>query len=443
MRTVHSPDCGGPNHDYCVFQPAVLYIDVFNRGAQVYIENGLRTILNDLPPCADPYGCAIPENRNWDRYDINAVPGGAHVPFARGSIPGSNNGMTLGQVLGYRAILVNTADLSTNAALHDEDYMLFDTWLRSSDCDANLHRQALLFNGDGIGEIDPLENPYGAQFMSQTLGAELLCDAFNGSTGDPGCGSESSSYCVRLLPSEGPFSPEIDVDAWGNSCPNRFGFHVYSPVNGGTGNRLYYAEDDAKEMSFAQILNENLAANRNYRTVLDGVSWHHLSERNPGGSGEERCPRDLPSIVSAEVAEIGATLKWCFDVDDFASLPRIAPANDLGECQGTWDLGGTGVDEDVWASPWINRLYQNRPNPSATETTIRFSLAREGPVEIVIYDVNGRHVRTLIDQRTQAGLHSLVWDRTNDKGVAVGSGVYWSQMTAACYSSTRKMIVIR
>jgi hypothetical protein len=298
-------------------------------------------------------------------------------------------------------------------------------------------------NGDGVGDINPVANPYGVQFLNQTLGADLLCDAFNGWTEDPDCGSESSSYCVRLLPAEGPFSPEIDVDAWGSYCPNLLNFHVYSPINGGTGNRIYYAEDDAKEMSFAQITNENLAANRNYRTVLDGVSWHHMTEREPGGVGEGRCPRDLPFITSAGIAEIGAALKWCFDVDDLASIPRNTLASELSECQGTWDLGGTDVEEDVSDSPRINRLYQNRPNPSAPTTTIRFSLAQEGPVEIAIYDVNGRRLRTLIDQQMKAGLYALPWDGRNDDGLSVGSGVYWTKMEAGSFESTKKLMVLK
>jgi hypothetical protein len=441
VRFAHVPDCGDPGFDRCAYHPAVLYIDMESLGAQVYIENALRTIVNGMPPCQDPYGCEIPHDRNWDRYDIERSPCCYHVPFGRGPIPGSNNGMTLSQILGYRAILVNTGRLVYNTQIHDVTYELFDEWLTSPDCESNLSRQALLLNGDGIGEIYPDRNPYGVQFLEQTLGASLYCDSFHGqNVTEPNCGAVNTSYCVRWLPTGGPFDTEIDVDAWGSWCPNLYRFHAYSPMGTGVGNRSYSAEDGLKEMSFAQILNEDLGPNANYRTVLDGVSWHHMTARDPGGDPDE-CPRDLPSIVEAEIAEIGTALKWCFDVEDYESIPKLVSAKFLWECQGT-DCCPADIDENQPTSR-INRLYQNRPNPFNPATTIQFSLAQDGPVEIAIYDVHGRRVRTLVDQTMEAGVHTLVWDGTNDEGHPVGSGIYWSQMRAGAYESKKKMMGLK
>jgi hypothetical protein len=165
-----------------------------------------------------------------------------------------------------------------------------------------------------------------------------------------------------------------------------------------------------------------------------------LTARNPGGEGEDLCPRDLPSIVEAAIAEIGAALKWGFGVDSYESIPTRTEVRGLMDCQGTGDLPASVAEE---SSARVNRLYQNRPNPFNPTTTIQFSLAQEGPVRIKIYDVTGKRVKTLVDRTMEAGLHTLSWDGTNDEGNPLGSGVYWSQMTAGSHVSNKKMIVLK
>lgn len=444
LRTAHVPDCGGTGFHYCVFQPATLYLDAYGRGGQIFIENALATILNGADPCITPDGCELPARPNWDRYDYGDACSCWNAPFARGSVAGSNNGMTLNQILGYRTILVNTGTLGAGN-MQEADFPLFDAWLTVPDCDSNVNRQVFVMNGDKCGQVleEPGEsyNNYGLAFMNDKLGATHFCDSFNGDTADPDCGDENQSYCVRLLPSDGgSFSTETDVDAFGNYCPNLYGFNVLG-LNGGVGNRYYYAEDGLKEMSYAQVTNEDLGPDANYRSVLSCPSWHHMTVRDGDGSGMDRCPRDLPSVVAAGVAEIGAALKWGFDVVDNESIPKLTSTKDLAQCQSTW-LGPSDVDESA-SSIQINRLYQNQPNPFNPLTLIRFSLARTGPVEIAIYGVNGRLVRTLIDGKMEAGSHSVTWDGTNDLGNRVGSGIYWSQMRAGSYISNKKVVVLK
>ena len=91
----------------------------------------------------------------------------------------------------------------------------------------------------------------------------------------------------------------------------------------------------------------------------------------------------------------------------------------------------------------MNRLFQNRPNPFNPTTDIRFSIAQAGRVEVAIYDVNGRLVKTLVDGKIEAGLHSVVWDGTNNLGAKVGSGVYWSKMRTEEYVSKKQMVILK
>ncbi|MBD3160502.1 MAG: T9SS type A sorting domain-containing protein [Candidatus Eisenbacteria bacterium] len=449
LRTANVPNCGGAGFDFCVYQPATLFIDAYNRGGQFYIENALRTVLNGLDPCIVEEGCEIPKNRNWDRYDYWDASSNWNAPFARGVAAGSNNGMTVNQLLGYRAILLNNGTLG-DGSMQDEDFELFEQWLTSPDCQANVNRQLFMMNGDKTGEL--LEMPggspeggsvFGIAFLNNTLGATLLCNAFHGFVEDPDCAPENESYCVRWLPvGGGPFGTDTDVDGYGSYCPNLYGFNFFSE-NGGTGNRYFQSEDGLKDGFFGQIVVDATGEIGNYRTVLDGISWHHMTRRQgPGGDqSDEWCPRDTESIVDGSLSEIGAALKWGFSVDEYANIPKLASAEVLADCQNTWEFP-SGVEDGV-SQLRVNRLYQNHPNPFNPKTTISFSLAQNGPVEIVIYDVSGRTVKTLVDGTMEAGPNSIVWDGTDDAGRKVGSGVYWSQMKVGSFLSNKKMVILK
>lgn len=441
LKTAYVPACGGSGYDYCVYQPAILYIDVYNRAkSQLVIENALTRILHGTAPCNEPEGCPIPFDRNWDRYDYLDAASSWNCPIARGTIPGSNNGMTLNQIVGYKAILFNTGDFGAGTA-EDPDFALFDDWLHTPLCNSNAERQVFLMNGDKAGEIlSESYNPNMVAFLTDVLGARLECDAFNGNSFDPDCDPPSYSYCVRYLAYPGgPFGTDIDVDAFGSFCPDMFGFNVYQPVGTGMGNRYYEAEDGSKTAYFGQIANQNLAGDANWRAAIDGVSWNHMTARNPGGSGNDRCPRELPWVIAGVTGEIGAALKWGFGAADYSGIPRLTAAERLGVCQGTWSQPSDAPD----SAPAVTRLYPNEPNPFNPRTTIRYSLARKGSVEICVYDVSGRLVRTLVDGVREAGLHSAVWDGTNDAGHRAGSGVYWAQMKAGDYTSAKRMVILK
>jgi hypothetical protein len=447
LRTANVPGCGDVGFNFCAFQPATLYIEAgyefwwptgINR---FYIENALRSVLNGYPVCLEEDGCTIPEDRNWDRYDYYYSDAGNEVPFARGAATRSNNGMTLNQILGYQAIILSTGFLGAWAT-NDLDYQLYDQWLISSLCNANSRRQVFLMNGDKCGEV--LTNPdwttgHASGFMGNTLGAILVCEAFNGYSEDVDCQPPAYDACVRWMtyPS-GPFPAEIDVDAYGNGCPQRYAFNVYSPNGTAHGNRYYQTESGDKISYFGQITNENLAANANYRTVIDGVSWNHMTRRNAGGG--DVCPGETPSVVAGSYKEIGAALKWGFGVSDYGGIPKLTDVETLARCEGTWNLPSEAESQE---NALVDRLYGNEPNPFNPRTTIRFSLAHKGAMKLVIYDVSGRQVKTLADGMLEAGLHTLVWDGTNDEGKHVGSGIYWAQMQAGTFVSNRKMVVLK
>jgi hypothetical protein len=88
-------------------------------------------------------------------------------------------------------------------------------------------------------------------------------------------------------------------------------------------------------------------------------------------------------------------------------------------------------------------LYQNYPNPFNPNTTIKFDLPKATYVKLIIYDVLGRRVRTLVDEFMKAGYQSKVWDGKNDKGISAASGVYFYRLHTAEFTKVRKMALLQ
>ena len=86
-------------------------------------------------------------------------------------------------------------------------------------------------------------------------------------------------------------------------------------------------------------------------------------------------------------------------------------------------------------------LSPGYPNPFALATRLRFRIPEEGPVRITVYDVTGRRVRSVVDERLPAGDHEAVWDGRNGNGRAVGAGVYFSVLEYGGTRRTRRLVV--
>jgi len=98
---------------------------------------------------------------------------------------------------------------------------------------------------------------------------------------------------------------------------------------------------------------------------------------------------------------------------------------------------------DVTVMPEKFTLHQNYPNPFNPVTTLRYDLPENGNVNITIYDMLGRQVKTLINQNQDAGYRSVVWNATNNYGEPVSAGIYLYQIQAGEYMQTKKMVLLK
>jgi len=83
-------------------------------------------------------------------------------------------------------------------------------------------------------------------------------------------------------------------------------------------------------------------------------------------------------------------------------------------------------------------LCQNYPNPFNPSTNIDYSLPSSSHVSIIVYDVLGRKVETLLDGNQVAGYHQVIWNASN-----VSSGVYFYRITAGENAITKRMLMLK
>ena len=109
------------------------------------------------------------------------------------------------------------------------------------------------------------------------------------------------------------------------------------------------------------------------------------------------------------------------------------------------DLGSMGeVNNDIEINPYEYALYDNFPNPFNPETQIRFSVGGQENVKLVIYDMMGRHIRTLINGDSfSAGFHVVKWNGFDTNGQRVPSGMYIYRIKAGNFISDKKMLLVK
>jgi hypothetical protein len=83
------------------------------------------------------------------------------------------------------------------------------------------------------------------------------------------------------------------------------------------------------------------------------------------------------------------------------------------------------------------------PNPAQGAATLEFALAESGDVELALYSVDGRRVRTLASGRREAGVHRVRWAADDDGRRAVAPGVYYARLVAGGHRFTRTLVVLR
>jgi hypothetical protein len=165
---------------------------------------------------------------------------------------------------------------------------------------------------------------------------------------------------------------------------------------------------------------------------------------------------DANGMVSVDVADEGITFSgpatalnpYTFTVVDdldegFSGILGSVTTTIVKDTSFILNVDYLGTDAADRGLPAEFALSQNYPNPFNPNTTIRFALPLSSLVNLRVYDVTGRMIRTLVTANQQAGYHRVVWDGMDDTGRPVASGVYLYELVAGDFRQVNKMILLK
>jgi hypothetical protein len=101
------------------------------------------------------------------------------------------------------------------------------------------------------------------------------------------------------------------------------------------------------------------------------------------------------------------------------------------------------LERAVRPLPTVTQLAPATPNPFRQTATIAFSLAQGGPVELAVFSVDGRRVRTLVGESREPGEYRVTWDGRDDRGNPMSAGVYYAQLKTARRGFTRTLTYLK
>jgi flagellar hook assembly protein FlgD len=100
----------------------------------------------------------------------------------------------------------------------------------------------------------------------------------------------------------------------------------------------------------------------------------------------------------------------------------------------------SGISNQNNIHPEKFALQQNNPNPFNPTTNIDYSIPKSAQVQLVVYNILGQKIVTLVNQYENAGEKSIKWNGNDESGQIVSSGVYIYQIQAGDFSASQKMI---
>jgi hypothetical protein len=416
----------------------LLYVDYCNSGAQVPIENALALL-----------------GRTWDRFDLRGagahegngignrklgpgkyrLMGPPHTGLSRGPI-----GPSLQHLAQYKAMLLSTGNSGTGVVISDggtgtpgdptNDVGFMEDWINEGTY------KGLWLNGTNIA-TDFATATWGPKpgFLQHVLATQLVSSSYREASGHPiteGCRVLKTRSGEMGI--QNTYSVRDSMRLTCSSCPTASNNDCLFVCPGELGVKNLSAMYDMSGL-YASVDHIFKAPNAPYdtvRTKIDGFSVHNLRNLSP---------------PCGNVDNIGIAL-WIRDV--------LGGNNNKGyfydAAYSVQYCPSVGVEDPILDAPggpldpgrrYVDALFQNYPNPfrRLSGTTIHYTVKKASKVEIRIFDVAGRLVRSMTES-AELGDNYVTWDGKTSNDREVASGVYFYELKTGGFRGHKKMLVL-
>jgi hypothetical protein len=171
-----------------------------------------------------------------------------------------------------------------------------------------------------------------------------------------------------------------------------------------------------------------------------GLSW---GDGNAGSLPDPRMHFDDASTSNTAVSFTGSSLAnvtspdhWLFD--NASPTPGAGNSTENGEWIDSLRAVVADLHENHVGLPVTPQLMQNYPNPFNSQTRIDYTVGSPQSAVLKIFDLLGREIATIVNERVEAGRHSATWD-----AIGVPSGVYFYTLHVGGYVETRRLVLVR
>ncbi len=240
---------------------------------------------------------------------------------------------------------------------------------------------------------------------------------------------------------------------WGGAaiienCPDATVANLTLTANngGGGGGGLYASGSTLSASNTISAFNTGGAAYGNGFHVVGGTATFACDD----AFGNDNAAYGGVTDPTGSDGNIAANPLFCdAGADDYTIADNSPCAPDhSGGCGliGALDVncsGGVGVQDDLPGVPVAFRVDPAYPNPFNPQTTIRFALSAAAPTTVVVYDIAGRRVKTLVDAELPAAEHTVRWAGDDGQGRAVAAGVYFYRVRSGVHDEVHRMALVK
>jgi hypothetical protein len=171
-------------------------------------------------------------------------------------------------------------------------------------------------------------------------------------------------------------------------------------------------------IALAPFNSDNTTGSGLYYSTDMGVTWHDNSSGLPSN----------PVVSRVTLSVSGGNISWYTGLfnnsADGAKIYKMTAPIGIGQVYGE--------------VPEAFSLSQNYPNPFNPMTKIKFSIQKSSNVNITVFDVLGKHITTLVNEKLNAGTYETEWNANNMPG-----GVYFYRLETDDFSETKKMVLVK